>query len=134
MSFLDGCRIIQFQEEIHNMILTNHVVQSHRVANQEICKIHCYLETKCVSYNYGRLHDGSFLCEINDKHHLQVPSNEFMARDGFIFSPILVSRGTIYRTHCKIFCIKSMILKAHWSPYFLENNCYFKSIFALNCK
>jgi len=96
MSFLDDCRVIQFQGEIQNMILTNHVVQSYRVANQEICKIQCYMETKCVSYNYGRLEDGSFLCEINDKHHLQVPLNEFMARDGFIFNPILVSGGTLH--------------------------------------
>ena len=44
-----------------------------------------------MSYNYGPLEDGFFLCEINDKHHLQVPLNEFLARDGFIFRPILVS-------------------------------------------
>lgn len=94
MSFVDDCRIIQFKEEINHMILANNVVKSYRVTNQEICKINCYMEPKCVSYNYGPLEDGSFLCELNEKHHLQVPSNEFTARDGYIYSRILVSRGT----------------------------------------
>lgn len=96
MSFVDDCRIIQFKEEINHMILANNVVKSYRVNNQEICKINCYMEPKCVSYNYGPLEDGSFLCELNEKHHLQVPSNEFTARDGYIYSRILVSRGTVY--------------------------------------
>ena len=96
MTFADDCRIIQFKEEIKDMVLINNVVQSYRVANQEICKIRCYLERKCVSYNYGPLEDGSFLCEVNEKHHLQAPSNDFAARDGYVYSRILVSRGTIY--------------------------------------
>lgn len=90
MSLLDDCRIIQFREEMENMVLTNHVIRSDRVTDQEICKLKCYLEPKCVSYNYGPLMDGSLLCELNDRNHVQVPSDEFKAKDGFIYSPIFV--------------------------------------------
>ena len=88
---LDECRIIQFREEITDMILINHVIKSDRVTNQEFCTINCYFEKRCASYNYGPLEDGSFLCEINDKNHFQVSSSEMMARSSFIYSPIFVS-------------------------------------------
>ncbi|XP_078372759.1 uncharacterized protein LOC144656412 [Oculina patagonica] len=90
LAFVEGddCRIIHFREERKNTILTNHAIKSDQVTNQEMCKINCYMETKCVSYNYGPLEDGSLLCEINDKNHLQVPSSEIIARSGFIYSPV----------------------------------------------
>lgn len=73
------------------MILTNHVIKSDRVVNQEMCKINCYLETRCVSYNYGPIDDGLLLCELNDKNHSQVSSSKMIQRSGFIYSPIFVS-------------------------------------------
>ena len=87
--FLDDCRQIAFREEIPNKALSNHVIESHREVDEEMCKIKCYLEPNCVAYNYGPLNDGIFLCELNDKIHLQVASKELEARNGFIYCPII---------------------------------------------
>ena len=73
---------------MENKALINHVIKSDRVGNEHMCRIKCYMEPNCVSYNYGPLNDESFLCELNDKSHLQVSSNELDARGGFIYRPI----------------------------------------------
>ena len=41
-----------------------------------------------MSYNYGAINDGLFVCELSDTHHLQVSSSELESRDGFIYRPI----------------------------------------------
>jgi len=86
------------------MALNNHVISSFHVPNEEMCRINCYMEPNCVSYNYGPLNDGAFLCELSDKIHLQTQSNELEARSGFTYSPIFkVSRiYYFYRDNCKV--------------------------------
>lgn len=86
------------------MVLSSHVTKSMRVLNEENCEINCYLEANCVSYNYGPAEDELYLCELSDKNHLQVPSDELEARRGFIYRPVTpVSRlkqrceGSIYQ-------------------------------------
>jgi len=71
-----------------NKGLSNHVIKSNHVVNEEMCRINCYLEPNCVSYNYCPVNDGLFLCELNDVSHLQALSNELKDKDGFIYSPI----------------------------------------------
>ena len=70
------------------MVLISHVFESKRVLTEDNCKIYCYLEASCVSYNYGPAEDELYLCELNDKNHLQVPSDELEARHGFIYRPV----------------------------------------------
>lgn len=71
------------------MVLSSHVIKSDRVLNEEICKINCYLEANCASYNYGPVEDELYLCELSDKNHLQVPSDELEARYGFMYRPVI---------------------------------------------
>ena len=71
-----------------NKAPSNHVIRSVHIVNKEMCKIKCYLEPNCVSYNYGPGNDGLFLCELNNMSHLQASSNELEDRDGFTYSPI----------------------------------------------
>ena len=70
------------------MALNNHVISSFHVPNEEMCKINCYMKPNCVSYNYGPLNHGFFLCELSDKIHLQTHSNDLEAKSGFTYSPI----------------------------------------------
>ena len=70
------------------MVLSSHVIKSKLVLNEEICKINCYLEANCVSYNYGPEEDELYLCELSEKNHLQVLSDELEARHGFIYRPV----------------------------------------------
>ena len=75
------------------MVLSSHVIKSERVLNVGKCEINCYLEPNCASYNYGPEENGLYLCELSDKNHLQVPSNELEARHGFTYRPVIpVSR------------------------------------------
>ena len=78
-----------------NKILINHVIQTYQVADEEMCRLKCYLEPNCVSYNFGPLNDGSFLCELSGKSHLQAPSNELKERYEIIYRPIFMVR-TLY--------------------------------------
>ena len=71
-----------------NKARSNDVIKSVHMVNKEMCKIKYYLESNCVSYNYGPGNDGLFLCELNNMSHLQASSNELEYRDGFIYSPM----------------------------------------------
>lgn len=75
---------------MENRVLSNHVIKSYQVAEEEQCRINCYLEPDCVSYNYGPLDGGLYLCELSDKIHEQSSPNELQAKNGFIFSQIFV--------------------------------------------
>ena len=69
--------------------LKNHVIKSYQgVLDHEMCELNCYLEPNCVSYNFGQLNDGNFLCEVSNSSHLQVPSNDLEERDQFVYSQI----------------------------------------------
>ena len=70
---LDGCRTIQFRKHQNNVVLTKHVIRSEEAVDKVVCELKCFFEPNCVSYNHGPLGDGNFLCELNDKTHLQVP-------------------------------------------------------------
>ena len=87
------------------MVLKNHVISSSHVPDEEMCKITCYMEPNCVSYNYGPLNHGLFLCELSDKIHLQTESNDLEANSGFTYSPIFKVRPDnllFERDNCKI--------------------------------
>ena len=85
---LDDCRNIEFREKKENTVLISHVIKSKWVLKEENCQIYCYLEANCVSYNYGPAEDELYLCELSDKNHLQVPSDELEERHGFLYRPV----------------------------------------------
>jgi len=74
-----------------DIVLNSHVIKSSRVLSEENCEINCYLEANCVSYNYGPAEDDLHLCELSDKNHLQVSSDDLEGRQGFIYRPVTVS-------------------------------------------
>ena len=84
----DDCRRIEFADRLENKALINHVIISFREIEEEICEIKCYLEPNCRSYNYGRLTNGTFLCELSDTQHMQALPNELEARNGFNYRSI----------------------------------------------
>ena len=86
--FLDDCRKIEFTEQMSNRALKNYVIKRYEGIDEEMCEIYCYLEPNCRSYNYGLVNNEIFLCELNNKHHLQALSNELEAKDEFKYRPI----------------------------------------------
>lgn len=94
--FLDGsCRAVGFQERIENKVLTNYVFKSYRGINEEMCEVNCFLELGCVSYNHGTMDDGLFLCELNDREHMEVPPSELVTKDRFIYRAISIVSGKL---------------------------------------
>ena len=85
---------------MENKALSNHVIKSDHVVNEEMCKINCYLEPNCVSYNYGPVNDGLFLCELNNMSHLQASSNELKDKEGFIYGPLYKVGRTYNQWQC----------------------------------
>lgn len=80
--------MIQFKEQKQNVALANHVIRSEQVFDRDICELKCYQEPNCVSYNYGPSGDGKFVCELSNKTHLQVPSDDLQMKDDFIYRQI----------------------------------------------
>ncbi|CAH3192860.1 unnamed protein product, partial [Porites evermanni] len=86
-----SCRAVGFQERIENKVLTNYVFKSYRGINEEMCEVNCFLELGCVSYNHGTMDDGLFLCELNDREHMEVPPSELVTKDRFIYRAISIN-------------------------------------------
>ena len=61
---------------------------SEQVFDRDICELKCYQEPNCVSYNYGPSGDGKLVCELSNKTHLQVPSDDLQMKDDFIYRQI----------------------------------------------
>ena len=85
----DECRHIEFGDAVSNSRLSNgHVIRLYHVQNEPNCRVKCFLEPDCVAYNFGKNNEGNLQCELCDKNHLQVPSNDVMVTPGFIFRPV----------------------------------------------
>ena len=87
---LEECRVIQFTEKVANKALSNYVIQQKQVLDEDMCKVRCFLEPECVSFNFRQQNDGSLLCELNNRSHAQVP-DAMQTRIGFIYRPVFVS-------------------------------------------
>ena len=65
-----------------------HVIRVYHVQNEPSCRVKCFLEPDCVAYNYGKNNEGNLQCQLCNKSHLQVPSNDVMLTPGFIFRSV----------------------------------------------
>lgn len=74
---------------MENTVLSNHVIKSFQIADEEMCKIKCFLEPDCVAYNFGPRNElGFHLCELSERNHLQALPNDLQVKYGFIYRPI----------------------------------------------
>ena len=60
------------------------------VKSRSKCELRCYQEAECVSYNFGPIPSDTPSCDLNNSTHLQVPSSDFVSKDGYIYRHILV--------------------------------------------
>ena len=54
------------------------------VDRQDSCRVSCYLDDYCLSYNFGRLKDGHSVCQLSDSDHVQHPE-DLKKIDGFVY-------------------------------------------------
>ena len=82
---------MEFTEPVAGSYLEHHVIQSTLVDNNDQCKVNCYVEESCLSYNLGMLRSGDkFICELSDSDHYQHPEH-MVSRKGFSYHPTAVS-------------------------------------------
>ena len=90
----DECRAILFKPVTKDKYLLNHIIKTVPVESEEGCELICYGDPDCVSYNYGPVLSEIPLCDLNNSTHLQVPSVNFITRNGFSYRGIEVSLTT----------------------------------------
>ncbi|XP_068723486.1 uncharacterized protein [Montipora capricornis] len=70
---LKQCRILPFDQakQFNNRRLINHLIQVVQVPNESSCRVRCYVEPNCDSYNFRIVPspNGNFICELNNSTH-----------------------------------------------------------------
>ncbi len=74
-----------FVKPVEDKALINHVISTPTVTSEEVCKIHCFLEAKCESYNFGPKKDGGHMCELSDSDAIRDPL-DWITKQGFLYA------------------------------------------------
>ena len=93
ISISECCRIKEFSVPIAGKVLVDHVIKTLNVAQEETCKIHCYLSDICQSINIRPLGSDLWRCELSDTDDKQNPQS-FMEADGYKYYATEVTDGT----------------------------------------
>ncbi|KAJ7319457.1 hypothetical protein OS493_036225 [Desmophyllum pertusum] len=80
----DNCRILQFSNPIDGAALENHVIKTVALNSEHSCRVQCYLENACVSYNFGKRASGEEVCELNNSTHTEHPQ-DLKRKSNFIY-------------------------------------------------
>ncbi|KAJ7385549.1 hypothetical protein OS493_015124, partial [Desmophyllum pertusum] len=78
------CITKTFVKPVANKTLINHVISRPRVTSSEVCEIHCFIEIKCESYNFGPKDGGGHVCELSDSDTIRDPL-DWITKQGFIY-------------------------------------------------
>ena len=81
---VQGCRVLQFASPKVGKALVNHVIKNISVGSPDVCEIECYLDNRCLSYNYGDQGNVRHKCELSDSDHKQHP-RDLQQRLGFSY-------------------------------------------------
>lgn len=87
----DMCRKLEFQQHSRGHALKNHVFKTIFAVDEEICRLNCYLESKCISYNFDpSLVNNKHRCELSDSDHRLHPE-DLQPENDFIYCTSKVS-------------------------------------------
>ncbi|XP_074606892.1 uncharacterized protein LOC141859895 [Acropora palmata] len=82
----DSCRKIVFLEPTEDAALQNHLIRTIVPSvSEHFCRVQCYLENECVSYNYGQEK-----CQLNNSTAAEHPL-DLKAKRNFIYRGIQTS-------------------------------------------
>ncbi|XP_066021889.1 uncharacterized protein [Pocillopora verrucosa] len=86
----ETCRILEFVQPEEDNYLENHVIKSLMVDNKDQCKVRCYAENLCSSFNLGiSATRGKLKCELSDSDHFQHPEH-LICKEGFSYHPTML--------------------------------------------
>ena len=76
LSTLDACRQLAFNAPITDKILVGHVINTAKVIDVRHCRVLCYMEADCKSFNMAGVNsEGKAICELNQSDDIQHPKN-----------------------------------------------------------
>ena len=87
-----------FVTPVPNKALANHVISTVTVESAEVCKIQCFIEIKCESYNFGPKEDNGHVCELSDSDSIRDPL-DWITREGFLYVETQVWKDSIHHTN-----------------------------------
>lgn len=64
-----------FVKPVPNKALVHNVISSLTVTSEEVCKIQCFTEVACESYNFGPKEDGGHVCELSNSDAIRDPQD-----------------------------------------------------------
>ena len=95
------CRQLEFNQQLQGRALIGHVFTSIFVEDEENCKLNCYLENDCVSYNFASsLVSNKHLCELSDSDHREHPQ-DLQEENDFVYGASKV-RNTLAKLRAYI--------------------------------
>ncbi|XP_068757226.1 contactin-associated protein like 5-3-like isoform X2 [Montipora capricornis] len=80
----DLCRTFHLSQPIEGFALVGHVIRNLAVEVESLCRVNCYMEADCVSFNIGSLQDGKYACEMSDSDHHTHPQ-DLVSWEGWIY-------------------------------------------------
>ncbi|XP_031554597.1 neurogenic locus notch homolog protein 2-like isoform X2 [Actinia tenebrosa] len=67
---------MKFDLTIQGKALRNHVSSSDFATDESHCKVKCFLDSRCISYNFGSGADGQgYVCELSHSDHIMHPDD-----------------------------------------------------------
>ena len=79
--FSEMCRKTEYNHQLKDRALRRHVFKAIFVEDEELCRLNCYLENNCISYNFVK---NKNFCELSDSDHRQHPE-DLQLMNGFIY-------------------------------------------------
>ena len=74
--YRDCCRVKRYAAPIYGKVLQGHVFKTLQLEKEEMCRINCYLEEKCQSYNLASSpHVGRWECQLSNTDDKQHPES-----------------------------------------------------------
>lgn len=98
LNFSEVCRTLKFTLPIDGQALENHVIKNISLESQDVCQMACYLDNACLSYNFGRLQNESYVCQLSDSDDYQHP-NDLQQREGFVYGGTVVHNSLTFISH-----------------------------------
>ena len=60
------------------------MISQPEVTSEELCRIQCFIESKCESYNFGPKEGGGHVCELSDSDDFRDPRH-WITKQGFLY-------------------------------------------------
>ena len=93
-----GCRNVKYKYETNNSALVGHVIDEKTVDAEAFCRVQCYLNPDCVSFNYNTSRRAQPNCQLSSSDAKQHPKDlierpyvKYIAMEVYILGQILWS-------------------------------------------